>query len=157
MGIQIEITTDTKDLMRLLQVLARAERYEIPAVIKQSTKNIERNSKLLIRTGTRTGRHWPGLPNKSSAPGEAPKTQSGRLASSIKSTFARRATGYTEGTVGATAPHAEWLEQPWHTNPANVALFRLGNNSLLEQRPFLRPTLEKELPVMVQNIVARLM
>lgn len=147
-GFTLEIKTDVKDLHKLFMILAEAEKTAIPAAVKASTKNIERESKKLIRTGKRSGIKYSGMPNRSSAPGEPPKTQSGRLANSIKSIYGHNSkSGTATGMVVAIAPHALWLEQ---------GAVRVGSNSLLEPRPFFKPVLDREMPLLIANIVDRL-
>ena len=41
-------------------------------------RSIQRRATTMLGTGTRTGRKYSGLPNRSSAPGEYPRSQSGR-------------------------------------------------------------------------------
>ena len=55
-------------------------------------------------TGPHSGRKYPNLPNRSSAPGEFPATQSGRLMASTG-----QETGPDRVEVGATVKHARFL------------------------------------------------
>ena len=136
----INITTDISDLQRLLQILARAEKHEIPKEVKDSTKRMERFAKKILRTGTRTGIHYRGKRFRSSAPGEAPRSQTGYLARSIGSKYRKRG-ATAQGIVGATAPHALWLEHGLRSR-----------RTVLKARPFLKPTIEKEIPILVRNL-----
>jgi len=141
MPVTVEITTDITDVQRLLRVMTHIERKTLPTEIRQSVKRMEQFSKKLIRTGKRTGKHHRGLPRRSSAPGEAPKSQSGYLARSIKSSFSKKG-GTSEGIVSASAPHALWLEY-------GDSRF----NTKYKARPFFRPTVEHEIPILVERIV----
>jgi len=141
MPVTVEITTDITDVQRLLKIMTHIERKTLPEEIRQSTKRMEQFSKKLIRTGKRTGRHHRTLPRRSSAAGEPPKTQSGHLARSIKSKFQKKA-GVSEGLVSASAPHALWLEY-------GSSRF----NTKYKARPFFRPTVEHEIPILVERIV----
>ncbi len=82
----------------------------------------------MIESGGRSGRHYPRLPNRSSAPGEPPKTQSGRLATSmtIPEVSGR------EGSFGEAVHHAAFLE--FGTPGGKIA-----------PRPHLRPALKQTL------------
>jgi len=143
MPIKVEISTDISDVQRLLHILSYAESTIIPREVRLSVKRMEQFSKKLIRTGTRTGKHYWGLPKRSSAPGEAPKSQTGYLASSIKSSFNHsRKAGVAQGVVGASAPHALWLEHGAERK-----------NNTLKPRPFFKPTIEHEIPILIENIV----
>jgi hypothetical protein len=147
MPVHVTIKTDITDLRKLLNILAHAERYEIPAAIKKTTKNIERDAKKAIRTGSRSGTHYSGQPNRSSAPGEAPKSQTGFLANSIGSRFTHNnKTGSTLGVVGSTTPRGLWLEFGAHRRKGGY----------LAPRPWLRPAIEKNIPLLTQDIINRL-
>lgn len=67
------------------------------AIINQATQK--------LISGTRTGRKYPQLPNRSSAPGEYPKNQSGRLKDSL---YAKAS--FSELKIGAKAKHGLYLE-----------------------------------------------
>lgn len=68
-------------------------------------RSVVKRAQTLLRTGIRTGRKYRGLPNVSSAPGEMPRSQSGRLANSM---FSETGNPFTF-KVGATAPWALFL------------------------------------------------
>lgn len=74
-------------------------------------------------TGTRSGRQYPGLPNRSSAPGEPPATQTGRL----KTSRTIRLRGL-RGEIIFDAGYAGYLES--------------GTRNM-EPRPFVRPVLNE--------------
>ena len=66
---------------------------------------IVKRAAILLSTGIRTGRKYKNLPNRSSAPGEFPRSQSGRLAKSLYS----NASGSLSFRVGATEKWAIFL------------------------------------------------
>jgi HK97 gp10 family phage protein len=136
----IYVTTDISDLHKLLRALSFLEKVQVPEIIKLSTKNIERNSKKLLRTGKRSGHKYPYYPHVSSKAGEPPRSQTGYLAASIKSKFTKTMRGErtAQGIIYATAPYASYLEH---------------GTSHMEPRPFFKPTLEKEIPVIRQKII----
>lgn len=60
----------------------------------------------LIMSPPKTGRKYPELPNRSSAPGEAPANQSGKLAGS----GGYKVRNHLEMTVGEEVEYAKYLE-----------------------------------------------
>jgi len=68
-------------------------------------ESVVKRAQNLLNTGVRTGRKYRQLPNRSSAPGEMPRTQSGRLASLMKS----RTGSPNTFSVLNTAPYAKVL------------------------------------------------
>ena len=74
-----------------------------------ATVTAEMKTSVLARS--KTGKKWPSLPNRSSAAGESPATQSGKLASSIRAILSP---DKTEAFVGvpnsANVNYAKWLE-----------------------------------------------
>ena len=116
----------------------KAIKYETlaPHLVKKFRKGIKRASMLsgqtvvrrvrdILGTGVRSGVKYPQLPNRSSAPGEPPRSQSGRLARSA--TY--RAAGPHEFRVIETAPYSEKLE---------------FGNSRIKPRPHLIRAIVKE-------------
>lgn len=93
----------------------------------------------MLNSGGRSGKKYPGLPNQSSAPGEPPRTQSGKLAGSMTEPVASG----LEGRFGETAYHAQFLE---NGSPGGK----------IKPRPHLRPSLDwalRENPVPADIIV----
>jgi len=74
---------------------------------KLAGRSVQQRAEKMLTTGTRTGRKYKNLPNRSSAEGEAPRSQSGRLVRSIYF----NAGSSTQFSVGATARHAIFLER----------------------------------------------
>lgn len=69
-------------------------------------RSIQKRVTTLLSSGSRSGRKYRGLPNRSSAPGENPRTQSGRLARSVYYN-----SGVNQFSVGATEDHATYLTE----------------------------------------------
>jgi hypothetical protein len=68
--------------------------------------SVVQEARSLLDSGSRTGTKYSNLPNRSSAPGENPRTQSGELAKSVYFD----AGSVHEFRVGAKAKHAKYLE-----------------------------------------------
>ena len=152
--IEINLTTDISDVQRLLRTLRHFENVEIPRISKDSVKRMERSAKKLIRTGSRSGKHYSGQPNRSSSgkKSEAPKTQTGHLASSIGTSYrGSPKLGVSQATVGATALHALFLE--FGTRDKGKGS---GKNKGIAPRPFFKPTIKKEMPLLINNILEAL-
>lgn len=100
---------------------------------KIGSKHAERVRDEAVRMmkSSKSGRHHLGLPNRSSAPGEAPAVQSGALARSIKVTT-DRASG-VQFRVGTPL---------WY-----------GNHLMTDRnRPALLPALRKEFPSYLEEV-----
>jgi hypothetical protein len=74
--------------------------------LKLSGKSIMRETKRILETGSRSGVHYSGQPNQSSAPGEAPASQSGDL---VRSGY-YKTRGARQLEVGEKEPYAAYLE-----------------------------------------------
>lgn len=86
-----------------------------------------------LADGPKTGLFYHGLPNLSSAPGEAPAFQNGELYKSLGfRTLSKRVDGSRVVEIFSDAPYAGALELGY--GPRN-----------LEPRPFLRPSLDQAL------------
>jgi len=102
MSVQSAVATIEGKLARGLNVRAEALRSEIYNVLEQSQHG--------------SGRHYPGNPRRSSAPGESPARQTGRLQESI-AVLSRATPDNLEASVGPrpqsysrTAPYPVFLE-----------------------------------------------
>lgn len=97
-----------------------------------------------IMTGAKSGVHWPGAKNPSSAPGEAPAVQTGALVSSIQ--YEKNGSQWLVGVPkSSTAPYAIFLEYGTHTKDGAV---------WIAPRPFMRPAyakVEPDMRAMVQK------
>lgn len=70
-------------------------------------ESVIKRADTLLSTGIRTGRKYKSLPNTSSAPGEMPRSQSGRMARSLYV----RSGNSKEFRIGATVPWAKKLSE----------------------------------------------
>ena len=105
--------------------------------VNASAQQIVGNAKLAIMNPPKTGRSYKHgkVVHQSSAPGEAPATDTGNLASSGS---VRRA-GLAHYQCVFSTPYARALE---YGNPSGTIL----------SRPYLRPAVQKEEPVLRANI-----
>jgi HK97 gp10 family phage protein len=106
-----------RKLARGLNARAEALRAEIFNLVEQSSP-------------TRSGIQYPDLPNRSSAPGEPPAYQSGRLAESI-AVLSRATPAELVSTVGPR-PQA-------FTSRAPYPVFLEFGTRRMKPRPFMRP------------------
>lgn len=104
--------------------------------VKESALKIEADAKRLIQRGFRSGAVYGS--HIASAPGEAPKTDTGNLVRHITSSFSNK--GFS-ADVGSR-------EQ------AKYGLYLEFGTSLISPRPWLRPTLEKN-KKFIENAFAR--
>ena len=129
----IHVHTEEEGIHQFVLNFRKWNRVAYPRIINTFVRAIERNTKKTISGGSRTGIHWSGLPNRSSAEGEPPKTQSGRLVASISS-YTKKADSAIIAEVGSSVFYAPILETG-----------RKSGHKLLP-RPFLAPELERQLP-----------
>ena len=108
----------------------------LPNFIRKETSTIQRRLKVILRTGSRTGTHYKGLPNRSSDIGEAPRSQSGTLANSIQKAVRVNSAG-TTGSVFTDLLYAKYLEQ---------------GTRKMQPRPLFKPVAEERLPIIKENI-----
>lgn len=118
---------------RLRQVNGRFTR-EIPptlaAVLNKAAAKAHRLMLTEIKSGAKTGEKWPSLPNRSSAPEEAPATQSNELADSLAIQRAQPSRGKPTSGVTSTAAHWRYMEFGTHDEAGEV---------WIAPRPFVRP------------------
>lgn len=115
---------------------------EVMAKVRQGAmRGIMRGTERVHDLGTRkimdppkTGKHHRGLPNRSSAPGESPATQSGRLQQS-------GSTRYDEPTLTGTAA--------WTTDYAMP--LEVGTEHI-EPRPYARPSLAESVDGITEDV-----
>lgn len=115
----IRITIDFK---------ARTARFNESAIEKWILRTLKRTRTHVrgkLNSGGRSGVKYPNLPNRSSAPGEYPRTQSDKLARQMTMPTASG----RQGEFGETAFHARFLE--------------FGSpKGKIKPRPHLRPSLK---------------
>lgn len=81
----------------------------------------------------KSGIHWPGLPRRSSRPGEYPANQRGALRDSISSDSSA-----TEMTVGSNVPHSIFLRE----GTSKMARRKMSDNAMQEAVPRVRSMLK---------------
>jgi len=140
----VNISLDKKQVGLLTKRLHLFQRRYIPNIIKQTGKDIEKGAKRSIRTGGRSGIHWHNLRYRSSGDGEVPRSQSGALARSIKSRFTKSKKHGINMTVGTPLPYGEFLEKGTKD--------RRGGRGRITPRPWLKPQLDKHVPLMAKRI-----
>jgi hypothetical protein len=88
------------------EVMAKVRAGAMRGVIR-GTERVHDLATRKIMDPPKTGKKYSGLPNRSSAPGESPATQSGRLQQSGRTQYD---VGALSGTAGWSAAHALPLE-----------------------------------------------
>lgn len=104
------------------EVMAKVRTGAMRGVIR-GTERVHDLATRKIMDPPKTGKKHRGLPNQSSAPGESPATQSGRLQQS----------GQTVYNAGALSGQAQWTTE--YALPLEVG------TEEIEARPFARPAL----------------
>lgn len=97
MHVRVSITADIKTGHLSRQALSRWVREALTSARSEAQR--------LQHAGGRSGRKYPNLPHRSSAPGEPPKLQSGALAGSLTEPRVQGLSGY----FGPTANHAKYV------------------------------------------------
>ena len=124
--------TGTRELKEALTRLGVNADKELSDAVKMTAQGIRSNAIKSILRGTKSGTVYektnPRRTHRASAPGEAPASDTGRLAGSIRADIAGK-----EASVSANTVYAEFLEREFGT-------------SKMEARPFMVPALEAERP-----------
>jgi HK97 gp10 family phage protein len=122
--------TGTVELRAALRKFGVNANGEIAQIVNGTAQNIRTHAIKSIQRGTKSGLVYektsPKRTHKSSAPGEAPATDTGRLANSINAEIDGK-----KAEIVADTEYAAWLE--------------FGTQSI-EPRPFMLPAMEKERP-----------
>jgi len=109
---------------------------ELADVVRGTAQNIRTHAIKSIQRGTKSGieyqKYSPRRKHRASAPGEAPATDTGRLANSIQADIQGK-----QATVFTNLEYAPWLE--------------FGTQEM-EPRPFMVPAMEKERPKFEQRL-----
>lgn len=136
----ISIQIRSPDLARLAQafdLIPTEVHGAIAHVVQAAALKIENHAKRAILRGPKTGRLYRGSKKKmhrASAPGEAPATDTGRLASSIY----HRMIGADAAEVSTDVDYAGYLE--------------FGTRKMAP-RPYLKPALDAVAPEFVNDIL----
>lgn len=128
-------------LERRLNAVSDASQKLVADVVAKGALDIQNDMRRAVQKGPATGRVYTrgGVSHKASAPGEAPATDSGNLASHINHIFVNRFTADV-GAIGV--PYAARLEFG-------------GKDSrgvYIAPRPYLRPALKKRTPKVIQQL-----
>lgn len=102
-----------------------ALRREVSDRVGRSINHIQTEAEMLLEAPG-SGEHYPGLPRRSSAPGEPPVTQFGELEESLGVSPTRETTQTISAAMGSPLVKARFLE---------------AGTSIREPRPFLLPAL----------------
>lgn len=103
--LDISVCKDVKKIEENLNKID--ERFKTGIVIgaKMAGRSVQKRVTTMLATGQRTGRMYKGMPHRSSAEGEMPRSQSGRL---LRSVFYEASSSH-QFRVGATESYAERL------------------------------------------------
>lgn len=122
--------TGTDELRRALREFGINADRELAQIVNGTAQNIRTHAIKSIQRGTKSGivyeKTSPKRTHTASAPGEAPATDTGRLANSIQADIQGK-----QATVFTNTEYAPWLE--------------FGTQDM-EPRPFMFPAMEKERP-----------
>lgn len=135
-------TVDIRELEELSGKIAKATAKTEQAVnnaIHRFAILIDAKSKEKIQKGTRSGTTYKRgtISHTASAPGEAPKTDSGRLVASIRPVFGKMSAEV--GSLANVAKYGDFLEQ---------------GTKHIEARPWLAPTLKENADALGNFITA---
>ena len=122
--------TGSEELKKALAEFGIEADKRIKNIVQGTAQNIRTRAIKSVQRGTKSGTTYektnPKRKHKSSAPGEAPATDTGRLAGSIRADIEGK-----KAEVVADTEYAAWLE--------------FGTQNI-QPRPFLIPALEAERP-----------
>ena len=122
--------TGTVELRAALRKFGVNADREIAQIVNGTAQNIRTHAIKSVQRGTKSGLVYektsPKRTHRASAPGEAPATDTGRLANSINAEIDGK-----KAEIVADTEYAAWLE--------------FGTQSI-EPRPFMIPAMEKERP-----------
>ncbi len=128
--------TGADELRKALAEFSINADRELANVVRGTAQNIRTHAIKSIHRGTKSGieyqKYSPRRKHRASAPGEAPATDTGRLANSIQADIQGK-----QATVFTNLEYAPWLE--------------FGTQKM-EPRPFMVPAMEKERPKFEQRL-----
>lgn len=119
-------------LLKKLRDYDAQTKERVSTALKRGAVAVHRTALDSIKRGAKTGIHHKGLPNRSSAPGQAPATQSNQLADSLRIVNDEKSKLVVY--VVASAPHAKHME---------FGTVSEDGKQIIAPRPFLRPALAK--------------
>jgi HK97 gp10 family phage protein len=122
--------TGTRELQKALAEFSINADRELEGIVRGTAQNIRTHAIKSIQRGTKSGIVYekinPKRKHRASAPGEAPATDTGRLANSIKANIDGK-----KAEIVADTEYAPWLE--------------FGTQKI-KPRPFMFPAMELERP-----------
>ena len=138
--------TGTKELRGAISDLSEAILLDVGDVVNGTALTMQANVKKAVLRGPASGRVYekysPRRTHRASAPGQAPATDTGRLASSIY--FNRD--GLLSASVGSNLAYAAYLE--YGTTSLNFA------GGVGGPRPFFRPAVEAARKTFIADLEA---
>jgi HK97 gp10 family phage protein len=133
-GLKMANSVDSAATLKSLTVAEMQLVQEFDKKLYKAALMIDSQAKKNIQGGSRSGRIYKrrSVTHQASAPGEYPKTDTGKLARSIF-TERRGLLHYVVGSRGSGAPHGRWLEfgtihmraRPWLSRAAIEVRSRL--------------------------------
>lgn len=131
---QITINFNPRDLIDRVNLSQEKLQVNLNKAVQAAAILVQNRARLEIQTGGRTGRLYRRGRNmhQSSAPGEYPKSDTGRLASSIRTDFS-----FLNASVGSDLNYSAWLE---------------NGTPRMAARPWLGRTLEEQSPKIKQIV-----
>jgi HK97 gp10 family phage protein len=133
---------DVKEFTRLGKEInkhAGLTAHHVEKAVHKFAILIDRKAKEKIQSGGGGGRTYRrgSVTHRASAPGESPKSDTGRLVSSIRPTFGKMSAEV--GSLENIAKYGEFLEK---------------GTSTMKKRPWLKPTLEENAHMLKAGITA---
>ena len=102
----VKVTQKSRTVLAKIPRQSGLHKSAIREALHDAGAIVGNNLQVLLTTGARTGRKYDALPNRSSARGEAPQSQSGRLVRS----YNYKVASWHHMTVGERATYAGFLE-----------------------------------------------
>lgn len=150
----VKFTAKPKDMAKRLKQFEKLTLDDMDEIVNASALIVQSRAKKEISRGSRSGRVYRRKPKTSrgrqivhqasrgqpnSSQSEYPKSDSGRLVISIRSSVTKR----FESNVGSNLPYAEYLEEGTRNMDARPWLSRAGRESEPDIKKKLRSVLSK--------------
>lgn len=103
---QISVTIAHNDFAKMVDGFKDRLHSSASKGLDDVGQHVTERIKKLIKDPPKTGRKYPSLPNRSSAPGESPANQSGKLMESVK----YKVSSWNLLRVGDTVKYGKFLE-----------------------------------------------
>lgn len=129
----ITVKADVAQARRRLRAIQVGAERGAHHVVDWARQRIEQGAKESLLEG-KSGVKYKRLPNRSSAPGEAPAHQFGPLMKGINS----KMVSALRGSASSTAPYAGYLE---------------GGTRKMAARPHMQPALDKTVPEFISRLI----